>query len=1556
MKKKLMWWLPCVACILVVGLTIGLSAFLPKKTKADENDSIFNATYVSMASAQETGADSAPISEKGGAIYLHDGATYEMVGGVITGHTKRYGGAVYVGNGATFTMSGGVIKCNTATYGGAIYVANGGTCIISGGTITENQAESGPAIFVETGGKLKVSDDTLIYDNYGALNGVVVNYYVDGVKESSTYINSENPTFLPSYLSNTESCGYFLDEDLTYPVNDNASIVEAGSIKSATITGYNPDVVYLNENNELNVYTKRATLKNSDGTALLQFTYQNSYYEVSQVSGVIPDGEELVIPKSYKDSSYSDVILPVQLKDEAFYGNQNLQSVVIPALEEISYSAFNGSSLTKINLPYSLTSIGAGSFSGTESLLSIRFPNNGGISFETGAFSGSGLKGELILPDNATFNYDTFYGIEITSLKMPNNLTTISQGFMSNMPLLKNIEFPQNLQVIESGAVDNIGITELVIPSTVTVIDEGAIQNCLSLKKVTMGAGVDVVDGNIFSGCSNIEQVIIPEGPSAVAAAAFLGANFPKLTKVEFSNTIRTIGSKAFYEFKGTSMVGPKSLSAYQGGVAVDAFSQSNIENLEFSTSGCDVIIKDMPHLKTLTITGELWTGDAYCHFNLNNLPKLTSIQFAENVSYMTIDSLKNCSALESFILPQGREIIMQQDQPIFEGCTNLKTVVLDTASDYTGGYAVCSEWFGTTSNIVTSGIPSVARTYYTPNLTSLTIGEGFTSVDDFCFEEHPALTTVNFPQSMEVIGQLSFQATKLAGELKLKHTNIKEIKLAGFRKLNATIDGIPETMETLAERAFQSYKGDTKTLIIPESVKYIGSQAFVEMGKVEELIVFAKQATIINAAFSVSTVLSKVFMSEEIYSLGNDIFSNDRLGLRNIDIYCAADYAKWGNGWSYNVRSVTYGCSYESYQELGQLFASTYDNHAVIAMSHEGVVVVPYGFDSVSIYDDTPNCFKKLVLPASVEQVNVLGKDRAQNITSGYEAMETLIINGSMPNFEFGVTYGVGVLENSNLKKVIYNSSTDHTEMFNYEPMGAKGFYVEDWSRTTSNGWSLLTRDYGEGTEEDPYIIKDNYHFEAMINNFASLQLTSYDDSWTLEEGATKKYEDYGSIVLNYTGNKDNWTLSSYTPKTKYIRLEADIDYSQFSEAVYGAYASLYIDGNGYSLLNLDGEMLENTDNFGGLINRGYNMTIKNLNVSSANRVAPLVNYIQGGVNTFENVNIIPNANNDDITLTADDTNESMYMSCMFDGTVSFIDCKNYANYMSTAGYAGVFMGGYARYNETSGVDTRVYFENCINCGNIVTTGVYGIFFGNGTRRPAYFELKNCVNNGNIKDGHASYESHVLASKTSGMLEFFKDGCADVVEKYDSMVVGVIKNNGKIESLVSNTTANISGQDLVLTPKSGLTLTNGSYELVIESRLSFAPPGPEGTRTASWRIRLPYNVDVNNITSYTFEDVILTFIDIDGYINLGYSTNGLSWSEFMNDDDGEYRYAIDSTNGFYVFDLGGDWIMPPEFYGGVRYTLTIKDSDGNIIDFASGEVNLEVKRADGTTFDPTQA
>ena len=247
-NQKDKWWKMCLSgAICMLFLFVCLSFNFPLnllKTNEQENENQISVNDIIMfaVASEDTGASSAPSSEKGGCHYLGAGTKMTMSEGTITGTSKKYGGAVYISSGATFTMSGGTISGCTARYGGAIYVASGGTLNMAGGTIEECGATYAPAIYVEENATVTINGEIIdcFYGEYylsmadrissdtimvGDLTNGVQMHYMDYGTYPQTYVGDTMNTALENWYSSsspTVEQTYILKEQtwLSYKYTD----------------------------------------------------------------------------------------------------------------------------------------------------------------------------------------------------------------------------------------------------------------------------------------------------------------------------------------------------------------------------------------------------------------------------------------------------------------------------------------------------------------------------------------------------------------------------------------------------------------------------------------------------------------------------------------------------------------------------------------------------------------------------------------------------------------------------------------------------------------------------------------------------------------------------------------------------------------------------------------------------------------------------------------------------------------------------------------------------------------------------------------------------------------------------------------------------------------------------------------------------------------------------------------------------------------------------------------------------------------------------------------
>ena len=87
-------------------------------------------------------------------------------------------------------------------------------------------------------------------------------------------------------------------------------------------------------------------------------------------------------------------------------------------------------------------------------------------------------------------------------------------------------------------------LTSVTIPNSVTTIGESAFSNSSALTSVTIPNSVTKIGGSAFRGCSALTSVTIPNSVTTIGGFAF--ADCTNLQKVNIGNSVKTIGISAF--------------------------------------------------------------------------------------------------------------------------------------------------------------------------------------------------------------------------------------------------------------------------------------------------------------------------------------------------------------------------------------------------------------------------------------------------------------------------------------------------------------------------------------------------------------------------------------------------------------------------------------------------------------------------------------------------------------------------------------------------------------------------------------------------------------------------------------------------------------------------------------------------------------------------------------------------------------------------------------------------------------------------------------------------
>ena len=256
-------------------------------------------------------------------------------------------------------------------------------------------------------------------------------------------------------------------------------------------------------------------------------------YSVKVNDGVKATVTSVTIPSVYHGLSVTEI------DSEGFSECGELSSVTIPSsLTKIDRYAFNKcTKLETISLPDTLTTIANSAFEGSgltsitipQSVTTLGYSNSGDVFKDCTALATVEIKGSITALESGTFNGCS----ELKTLTLPDSIVTIGSNCFNGCSKLTSFTFPTSLTTIGASAFSGSGLTStaaapFVIPGSVTTIGDYAFYNCSSLVSVEITATNSTTIGNqAFCQCGNLISAKIGSGITAIKVNAFesTGAN-----------------------------------------------------------------------------------------------------------------------------------------------------------------------------------------------------------------------------------------------------------------------------------------------------------------------------------------------------------------------------------------------------------------------------------------------------------------------------------------------------------------------------------------------------------------------------------------------------------------------------------------------------------------------------------------------------------------------------------------------------------------------------------------------------------------------------------------------------------------------------------------------------------------------------------------------------------------------------------------------------------------------------------------------------------------------
>ena len=180
-----------------------------------------------------------------------------------------------------------------------------------------------------------------------------------------------------------------------------------------------------------------------------------------------------------------------------------------PAVENAIFSSDKDevlSAIEKIVVEWGITIIDEEVFQNTKNLKEVVLPDSL-VSIGQSAFQGSGLT-SVELPDSVTeLNTDTFvYCENLSSVKLPPNLERIGMLAFAHCTSLTSIEIPDSVTTISNRVFSDSGLLECTLPKGLTSLDYGIFGDS-QIRSITVPEGA--VLNNHFGDCPELMDITL---------------------------------------------------------------------------------------------------------------------------------------------------------------------------------------------------------------------------------------------------------------------------------------------------------------------------------------------------------------------------------------------------------------------------------------------------------------------------------------------------------------------------------------------------------------------------------------------------------------------------------------------------------------------------------------------------------------------------------------------------------------------------------------------------------------------------------------------------------------------------------------------------------------------------------------------------------------------------------------------------------------------------------------------------------------------------------------
>ena len=564
-----------------------------------------------------------------------------------------------------------------------------------------------------------------------------------------------------------------------------------------------------------------------------------------------------------------ELVLPASvqiIQDKVFYGFTTIMKVRFEEgsqLEKIGEEAFANSSLQSIEIPKSVSQLGAGCFKDCRNLSTLKFEDPSKlVKLEGDIFSGTALKTinipqhcnnidgktlmtleSVVLPEiceafavsaDCLVQYAGDGKVLVRSFSrsqtvvIPEEVRTLGQNCFYGSHTIRSVDWAGStiIQTISCGAFAHSTLVELTIPLSVVSIGKECFLNCKQLRKVTVeGTKLESIETAAFKG-SGIHEFQVPKSVKTIGPRAFEDSALDSVT-FEPEGNLSVIEEETFSSCKN--------LKEVQVPLQVQKLGRRCFANCPELTT---VVLDNASSLEV--IGEEIIEGS-----------NVKSINIPQSVKNIHPTGLRGLNPKGSITTQQGKKFIKSKNFLVWQ--PDQKQILLGYLNETSQVnvprqiYSIGSECFVSAKQLTYVLFDNKSqleiideRAFADSSVQEITIPESAVSLNNECFYQCKQLTTVRFARNslLKAIGQRAFAAS-------------------GIKKLE-----VPAKVQTIGAQCFNLSALSEITFAADSALSFLGESAFAECA-IQTIKIPAKVTVLSTRCFEGCLALTTVEFEE---------------------------------------------------------------------------------------------------------------------------------------------------------------------------------------------------------------------------------------------------------------------------------------------------------------------------------------------------------------------------------------------------------------------------------------------------------------------------------------------------------------------------------------------------------------------------------------------------------------------------------------------------------------------------------------------------------------------